>query len=187
MPVSATSLDLSGVKLLKPTKYSDNRGSFSEVYSRRDLISAGITVDFVQDNHSVSVDTGTVRGMHFQIPPFAQHKLVRVVRGSILDVLIDIRPESPTYGSHISVTISAEEGNQVYVPVGIAHGFMTLEPNTEVIYKVSDYYSPDHERGILWNDEDLRISWPQQSKIVISEKDKLWPKLRDLVPISSWQ
>jgi dTDP-4-dehydrorhamnose 3,5-epimerase len=187
MPLQTVPLDIPGVKLVRPAKFADHRGFFSEVYSRRDLAEAGISVEFVQDNQSLSVESGTVRGMHFQVPPFAQHKLVRVVRGAIIDVLVDLRAGSPTYGTHVSITLSAEDWNQIFIPVGLAHGFMTLQPNTEVLYKVSDYYSPEHDRGLLWNDEDLAIQWPRTGKTVISDKDKSWPRLKDLPRVFTWQ
>ncbi len=127
-------LGIPGVKVLIPKKHGDHRGFFSEVYNKRTLAAAGIDIDFVQDNHSLSAEKGTVRGLHFQVPPFAQDKLVRVVHGSVFDVAVDLRRGSPTYGKHVSVVLSAEEWNQILVPIGFAHGFMTLEPNTEVIY-----------------------------------------------------
>ena len=147
MQIHPTSI--SAVLVLTPRKHGDHRGFFSEVYRKELLSKQGIDVEFVQDNHSLSAEKGTVRGLHFQAPPFAQDKLVRVVRGAVFDVAVDIRPDSPTYGRHVGVVLSAEAWNQVYVPIGFAHGFMTLEPDTEVVYKVSDYYAPDHERGAL--------------------------------------
>ena len=171
-------LHISGVKILTPTKHGDHRGFFSEVYNKRALAEAGIEIDFVQDNHSFSVDKGTVRGLHFQTPPFAQDKLVRVVRGSVFDVAVDLRRSSPTYGRHVNVVLSAEAWNQVLVPVGFAHGFMTLDPDTEVVYKVSDYYSPDHDKGLLWNDPALGIRWPlPEREAVVSDKDRGHPRL----------
>jgi dTDP-4-dehydrorhamnose 3,5-epimerase len=186
MPAQIESLDISDVKVVRSSKLIDDRGFFSEVYNRRDLAEAGVSVEFVRDNHSLSLEPGTVRGMHFQIPPFAQHKLVRVVRGAITDVVVDIREGSPTYGRNVSVTLSANDWNQIFVPIGFAHGFMTLQPNTEVLYKVSNYYSPQHDRGLLWNDEDLAIQWPRMENVVISDKDKSWPRLRDVPRVFSW-
>ena len=166
-------LTIPDVKVLIPGKSGDGRGFFSEVYSRRSLAGAGIDTDFVQDNHSLSACKGTVRGLHFQTPPRAQDKLVRVVRGSVFDVAVDLRRSSPTYGRHVSVVLSAEAWNQMLVPVGFAHGFVTLEPDTEVLYKVSDYYAPDHDDGLLWNDPALGIRWPiPEKEVVLSEKDR---------------
>lgn len=172
--------ELPDVKVIVPKRIKDARGFFSETYSRRALADAGIDIEFVQDNQSLSVERGVVRGLHYQLPPMAQHKLVRVVRGAILDVAVDIRRGSPTFGRHVAVRISAEEWNQILVPIGFAHGFVTLEPNTEVIYKVSNYYSPTHDRGIRWDDPDLRIGWgidPQSA--ILSERDRKHPALRD--------
>src|SRR5882724_10152434 len=141
---------LAGPKILIPKKIGDNRGFFSEVYSRKTLADAGIAVEFIQDNHSLSAEKGVVRGMHYQLPPMAQDKLLRVVHGKILDVIVDVRRSSPTLGKHVSVILSAENWTQLFVPVGFAHGFVTLEPNTQVLYKVSNYYSPQHERAFRW-------------------------------------
>ena len=171
-------LGIADVKVFVPVRHGDRRGFFSEVYNRRALETAGVAVDFVQDNHSLSAERGTVRGLHFQIPPFAQTKLVRVVRGSVFDVAVDVRRGSPTFGRPVSVTLSAAEGNQVLVPAGFAHGLMTLEADTEVLYKVSDYYAPDHDRGILWNDPALGIDWPiTECEAVLSDKDRGQPLL----------
>lgn len=169
------------VKLVVPDRFGDARGFFSETYSRRVFEEAGFAREFVQDNHSLSGQKGVVRGMHFQVPPHAQAKLVRVVRGSILDVAVDIRRGSPTFGNHVAVTLSAENWTQALIPAGFAHGFCTLEPNTEVLYKVDAYWSPESERGLLWNDPDLGISWPVAAEdAVISERDRHYPRLRDL-------
>ena len=153
-------VNIPDVRLLSPGKHGDRRGFFSETYNRKALAVIGIDIDFVQDNHSYSADKGTVRGLHFQTPPFAQDKLVRVVRGSVFDIAVDLRQGSPTYGRHVSAVLSAQAWNQILVPIGFAHGFMTLEPDTEVIYKVSNYYAPDHDKGLLWNDPALGINWP---------------------------
>ena len=143
-----------------PPRYGDNRGYFSEVFKRSTFADEGVEIHWVQENQSLSANVGTVRGLHFQIPPMAQDKLVRVLRGAIYDVALDIRKGSPTYGRHVGVTLSAEKGNQLLVPIGLAHCFMTIEPDTEVLYKVSDHYSPDHEGAIRWNDPALEIDWP---------------------------
>ena len=174
-------LDIPAVKVLTPTKHGDHRGFFSETYNRQTLAKAGITIDFVQDNHSASAERGTIRGLHFQTPPFAQDKLVRVARGAVFDVAVDLRRGSPTYGQHVSVVLSAEAWNQILVPVGFAHGFMSLEPDTEVIYKVSNYYSPEHDKGLLWNDPDLAIRWPLDTAMaVLSPKDGNLPRLAEI-------
>ena len=176
-------LDISAVRVLTPKKHGDHRGFFSEVYNKKALAEAGVAIDFVQDNHSLSAEKGVVRGLHFQVPPFAQDKLVRVVRGSVFDVAVDLRRGSPTYGQHVSVVLSAEAWNQILVPIGFAHGFMTLEPDTEVIYKVSNYYAPDHDKGLLWNDPALGIGWPvAEDEAILSAKDKVQPRIADLPP-----
>ena len=174
-------LDIPDVLLLTPQRHGDHRGFFSETYNKRVMADAGILLNFVQDNHSQSVAKGTLRGLHFQIPPMAQHKLVRVVCGSVLDVAVDIREGSPTFGRYVSAVISAEAGKQILVPVGFAHGFCTLEPNTELLYKVTDYYSAEHDRGIRWNDTSLAIEWPVgEAEAVLSGKDMELPVLKDL-------
>ncbi|HTL28080.1 MAG TPA: dTDP-4-dehydrorhamnose 3,5-epimerase [Tepidisphaeraceae bacterium] len=168
------------VKILVPKKHGDHRGFFSETYSRKALAPFGIDVEFVQDNHSLSAEKGVVRGLHYQIAPMAQDKLVRVVRGAILDVAVDIRKGSPTFGQHVSAVISAENWHQIFVPIGFAHGFATLEPNTEVIYKVTNYYSPTHERGIRWNDPKLGIDWQTDaSAATLSNRDRDHPMFAD--------
>lgn len=173
--------EIAEVKLIVPRIHRDHRGFFSETYNKAGLTDLGANLEFVQDNHSLSVERGVVRGLHFQIPPFAQDKLVRVIRGSVYDVAVDIRHDSPTYGKHVARIISAAEWNQFLVPVGFAHGFCTLESNTEVIYKVTNYYSPEHDRGLLWNDLDLGIAWPVTgNEAILSEKDKKQPMFRDL-------
>ena len=175
-------LNIPDVRLLSPRKHGDRRGFFSETYNKKALAALGIYIDFVQDNHSCSADKGTVRGLHFQTPPFAQDKLVRVARGSVFDIAVDLRQGSPTYGRHVSAVLSAQTWNQILVPIGFAHGFMTLEPDTEVIYKVSNYYAPDHDKGLLWNDPALGISWPiADAEAVLSEKDRKLPRLAELI------
>src|SRR5213080_3715774 len=165
------STEIAEVKEIRPVRHRDPRGFFSEIFREDVLRQHGIDVSFVQENHSLSVDRGVVRGLHFQIPPAAQAKLVRVAAGAILDVAVDIRAGSPSYGRHVAVRLSAAEGNQLFVPEGFAHGFCTVEPNTEVIYKVNRYYSPEHDRGILWNDPALGIAWPVgEGEAVLSDK-----------------
>lgn len=178
---------LPGVFLVEPRCFRDNRGFFSETYSRRALAGHGIDTVFVQDNHSLSRPAGVVRGLHFQEPPFAQAKLVRVVRGAILDVVVDIRRGSPTFGQHVAVELSAENWQQLLVPEGFAHGFCTLQPDTEIIYKVSADYAPDHDRGIFWADGDLGIDWPVTPEAVtLSDKDAGLPRLKDIISPFAW-
>jgi len=181
MSVTVESLAIPDVKILRPKKHGDARGFFSETYSQRALADAGIDLTFVQDNHAFSAAKGTMRGLHFQTTPFAQDKLVRVIRGSILDVAVDLRRASPTYGKHVAAVISAQAWNQILVPVGFAHGLLTLEPDTEVLYKVTNYYSPQHDLGLLWNDPALAIAWPlTEADAILSAKDKVQPRLADL-------
>lgn len=172
---------LSGVVVLSPKRFDDPRGFFSEVYNKRRYAEAGVTSDFIQDNHSRSGPVGTVRGLHFQRPPFAQAKLVRVLKGAILDVAVDLRRGSPTFGQHVAVELSAKAWNQLFVPAGFAHGFCTLEPDTEVFYKVDAYYSAEHDGGVLWNDPALDIPWPVSAEqAVLSDKDRRLPLLADI-------
>lgn len=178
--MDALALDIPAVKLLTPKKHGDHRGFFSETYNRAAFAAAGIDLDFVQDNQSLSAAPGTVRGLHFQTPPFAQDKLLRVLRGSVFDVAVDLRRGSPSYGRHVSAVLSAENWTQILVPAGFAHGFMTLEPDTEVLYKVTGYYAPDNDAGILWNDPELGIAWPlPEADAVLSDKDRKQPRLVD--------
>ena len=179
--IEVRELELAGVYEITPQRFGDDRGFFSETYSRRSMADAGIEEEFVQDNHSLSALAGTVRGLHYQLPPFGQAKLVRVVRGAVVDVAVDIRRGSPTFGQHVAVTLSAAAWNQIYVPVGFAHGFCTLEPDTEVVYKVTAYYSRAHDRGISWNDPELGIAWPVESTTAqLSDKDRNQPRLADV-------
>ena len=172
---------IEAVKIVTPSRFGDERGFFSEVYNRERFAAAGIALEFVQDNHSRSARAGTVRGLHFQSPPHAQDKLVRVSRGRILDVAVDLRRSSPTYGRHVAVELSAKDWRQLFVPVGFAHGFCTLEPDTEVLYKVSAYYSVAHDHGLAWDDPDLDISWPvRPEEATLSDKDRRHPRLADL-------
>ncbi len=173
-------LEISDLKLITPKIFRDDRGFFSETFNKKALVDAGIVEEFVQDNHSLSRAKGVVRGLHFQTQPFAQGKLVRVVRGAIFDVAVDIREGSPTYGHHVAVELSAVNWQQLWVPPGFAHGFCTIEPDTEVIYKVTDFYSPEHDRGMAWNDTDLGIPWPvSDSEAVLSDKDRKHAPLKD--------
>lgn len=179
MQVETTAIE--AVKIVTPKRHGDARGFFMETWSRRGFAAAGIDVDFVQDNHSLSVETGVIRGLHFQIEPSPQGKLVRVVRGSILDVAVDIRVGSPTYGKHVAVELSADNGQQLWVPPGFAHGFCTLEPNTEVVYKVTGYYDPAADKGLAFDDPALGIAWPVgPTAAIVSDKDRRHPALADL-------
>lgn len=173
--------EIPAVKIITPVKHGDSRGFFSEVYKQPDWEKAGLLYHFVQDNHSYSAPAGTVRGLHFQIGPHAQDKLVRVIRGCIMDVVVDIRRSSSTFGKHVAVELSAENWRQLFIPIGFAHGFVTLHPDTEVIYKVTAPYSSIDERGLAFDDPDLGIMWPlPPGGAILSEKDKGWPRLRDL-------
>jgi len=169
------------VKLLRARKFADARGFVSEVYKRGALEAAGLFLDFVQENHLFSARAGTVRGLHFQMPPFAQDKLVRAVRGRILDVAVDLRRSSPTFGRHVAVELSADDVRQLFIPKGFAHGLCTLEPDTAVVYKATNYYSHECQRGLLWHDPDLGIEWPvSESTACTSDADKAHPRLREL-------
>lgn len=178
MEIIPTSLD--GVVEIRPARHGDDRGWFSETYKRHTLRDAGIDIDFVQDNESFSAPEGTLRGLHYQIAPHAQDKLVRVIHGSILDVAVDIRRDSATFGQHVAVTLTADQGNQLLVPVGFAHGFCTLEPNVRVAYKVSGLYAPECERALRWDDPDLAIAWPlPPGGPTLSGKDAVAPLYAD--------
>jgi dTDP-4-dehydrorhamnose 3,5-epimerase len=181
MQVEATAIP--EVKIVTPKKFGDARGFFSEVYSRKAWSEAGLDYDFVQDNHSYSAEVGVIRGLHFQLEPFAQAKLVRVARGRILDVAVDLRAGSPTYGRHVAVELSAANWRQLLVPVGFAHGFCTLVPDTEVLYKVTQIYSPAHDRGLAFDDPALGIDWGiDAARAVLSDKDRRHPRLAELGP-----
>jgi dTDP-4-dehydrorhamnose 3,5-epimerase len=171
--------EIEGPLLIAPKRFGDRRGFFSETYSTRAFSEAGISETFVQDNHSASAMRGTVRGLHFQVPPHAQAKLVRVPRGRIMDVAVDIRRNSSTYGRHVCVELSADNWLQLLVPIGFAHGFCTLDDDSEVIYKTSDYYAPEAERGVSWNDPALAIAWPDFAGAALSAKDGEFPRLAD--------
>ena len=166
--------------LITTERHGDHRGFFAETYSRRQYAELRIDDEFVQDNHSLSREIGTLRGLHFQAPPSAQAKLVRCGRGAIFDVAVDIRRGSPTYGQWEAYELTAENGHQFYIPVGFAHGFVTLEPDSEIVYKCSDYYAPEAEGSVLWNDPDIAIEWPPDSDPILSAKDAIAPLLSDL-------
>jgi dTDP-4-dehydrorhamnose 3,5-epimerase len=181
MTLAVQPLAIPEIKLVHPPMIRDERGFFSETYSRRTMAEANIDAEFVQDNHSLSRARGVLRGLHYQLAPHAQGKLVRVVRGAIFDVAVDLRQGSPTFGQHVSAVLSAANWLQLWVPAGFAHGFCTLEPDTEVFYKVTAFYAPDCDRGIAFDDPDLAIEWPvSPSEAILSDKDKRHPRLRDL-------
>jgi dTDP-4-dehydrorhamnose 3,5-epimerase len=179
MQVENTAID--AVKIITPKKFGDHRGFFSEVYSRKAWAEAGLDFEFVQDNHSFSVEVGVIRGLHFQTAPFGQDKLVRVAKGRVLDVAVDLRRSSPTYGKHVAVELSAANWRQLLVPIGFAHGFCTLEPDSEVLYKVTNVYSPAHDKGLAFDDPALAIDWRiDLAKAVLSDKDRKHPRLAEL-------
>ena len=178
--MEALPLAIDGLVLLTPRRFRDARGFFSETYSRDRLAALGLDLDFVQDNQSAS-GAGVVRGLHYQAPPFAQAKLVRVLRGRIFDVTVDIRVGSPSHGRHVAVELSAENWHQLLVPEGFAHGFCALEPETEILYKVTRRYAPETEAGILWSDPALGIDWPvDPAAAIVSPRDAVLPKLGDI-------
>nr|WP_085805047.1 dTDP-4-dehydrorhamnose 3,5-epimerase [Roseovarius albus] len=174
-----TQTALPDVLLLEPARFGDERGFFSESWSRKTLANHGIEVDFVQDNHSLSATLGTVRGLHFQSPPHAQAKLVRCGRGRLLDVAVDVRKGSPTFGQWLGVELSFENGRQLLIPTGFLHGFVTREPDTEIIYKCSDYYAPECDGAVRFDDPDIDIDWGLTADPVLSQKDIDAPRLKD--------
>ena len=179
MSLTVRELDIPGVLEITPKKFGDDRGFFSETFNAQRCAEAGVDVTWVQDNHSLSASAGVLRGLHYQLPPHAQDKLVRVVRGRVFDVVADIRPGSATFGRWVGVELSVEKWNQLFVPKGFAHGFLTLEPNTELLYKVSDFYSPECDRSIRFDDPDLGIEWPiEGGGLILSEKDEQAPSFK---------
>lgn len=180
MDFEKTSLE--DVFLIKPQVFQDERGFFLEPYSNKKFGEAGIDIDFVQDNHSLSAQKGILRGLHFQKPPFSQTKLVRVTRGKVYDAIVDLRKESPTFGQWQGFELSASNFNMLLVPQGFAHGFLTLEDNTEFMYKVDNFYNKESEGGIIWNDKTLKIDWPiDNEEIILSDKDKILPAFEDFL------
>lgn len=175
-------LEIGDVKKVTPARFGDARAYFSEVFKDSWFRENVADVAFVQDNESLSAQRGTVRGLHFQLAPFAQGKLVRCLRGALLDVAVDIRHGSPTYGKWVSAELSPENGSQLWVPAGFAHGFVTLQPNTIISYKVTAPYSAEHDHGVRWDDADIGIVWPQMHGYVLSEKDYKQPLLSELPP-----
>jgi dTDP-4-dehydrorhamnose 3,5-epimerase len=173
-------LQIPGPVVIVPRKFGDARGFLSETYSEAAFAAKVAPVRFVQENHSYSEHAGTIRGIHFQAPPYAQGKLVRVVRGAVFDVAVDLRKASPNFGRHAAVELSASGWDQLWLPEGFGHGFYTLEPHTEVIYKITSPYNPDSERGIAWDDPDLAIAWPLgQRQPVLSDRDRTHPRLAE--------
>jgi dTDP-4-dehydrorhamnose 3,5-epimerase len=180
MEIKAT--DLPGLFLLKPRRFTDSRGYFVETYNQRALAAASVSMQFVQDNLSFSAKASTIRGLHFQLPPAAQTKLVRAARGRVFDVAVDLRQGSPTFGRWFGATLTAEGGEQLLIPRGFAHAFCTLEDNCEVAYKTDDFYAPKSDSGLIWNDPDLRIDWPiAANSAILSDKDAKLGLFRDFV------
>jgi dTDP-4-dehydrorhamnose 3,5-epimerase len=181
MPIEVTPLAIPAVRLVTPRRFGDARGFFSEIYNSDDFAAAGMGMTFVQDNHSLSEAAGTIRGLHFQAPPRAQDKLVRCGRGRIFDVAVDVRTGSPTFGQWVGEELSFENGKMLLVPAGFAHGFVTLEPGSEIIYKCSDTYAPETEGAVRWDDPDIGITWPMDGLTPnLSQKDAGAPFLRDI-------
>tara|TARA_B100001173_G_scaffold272727_1_gene251399 strand:- start:9 stop:563 length:555 start_codon:yes stop_codon:yes gene_type:complete len=168
------------LKLLSIANHIDDRGLFAETYSAKRYMGKGVDFEFVQDNFSLSRDAGTIRGLHFQSPPKAQAKLISCIRGAIFDVAVDIRKGSPNFGTWEAFKLTQTNGKQLYVPIGFAHGFITLEPDSEVIYKCSNYYAPEAECSIIWNDPNLAIDWPLDKKPIVSYKDSIASSFKDL-------
>ncbi len=185
MEIKATAIP--DVKVIVPARYGDHRGFFSEVYNRSVLAEAGIDIEFVQDNHSFSAQRGTLRGLHFQRPPATQSKLLRVLRGAVVDVAVDCRLGSPTFGEHVMVELSAAAGNQILCPKGFAHATLTTASDTEITYKVDAYYAPNRDLGIRFDDPDLAIPWPiPNGELVLSDKDRKLPWFRDLPAVFTY-
>ena len=175
------SFDIAGPLEITPAKIEDERGYFSEIFRLNSFEERAGTVEFVQDNQSLSVRAGTIRGLHFQTPPAAQGKLVRCLAGSLVDVAVDIREDSPTFGRWISVVLSPADNNQLWVPAGFAHGFCTLEPRTIISYRVTNYYSAEHDKGVAWDDPEIAVAWPEVADPeTLSTKDRRQPPLSDL-------
>jgi dTDP-4-dehydrorhamnose 3,5-epimerase len=183
-PLVVTSLAIEDAKLIRPQRFADPRGYFVESWSKRAYDKAGVSEDFVQDNAAYSKASHTVRGLHFQRKPAPQAKLVRAVRGSAYDVAVDLRPDSTSFGRYVAVTLTASGGEQLYIPAGFAHGYCTLEPHTEIAYKVSDYYAPEAELGVRWDDPTISIDWPLDGcQPVLSDRDRVLPTLAEIKPL----
>jgi dTDP-4-dehydrorhamnose 3,5-epimerase len=178
--LTVTPTDIPAVKIVEPKRIGDARGYFCESWNKQRFLQHGLDFDFVQDNESLSAEVGTIRGLHFQKAPNAQDKLVRVLAGRILDVAVDLRRGSPSYGKYVAVELSAANGRQLLIPIGFAHGLCTLEPNTIVAYKVTGYYSPADDLGLAFDDPDIAIAWPiDPAHVQLSDKDRKLPRLRD--------
>ena len=185
MTIRVKNLDIPDVKLITSARHGDERGYFAETWNERDLIAAGLRCDFVQDNQAMSISTGTIRGLHFQTAPFAQGKLLRVLKGRIFDVAVDIRTGSETYGQWVGVELDSTGGQQIWIPQGFAHGYCTLESDTEVLYKADAYYNPGAEAGLRWDDPDIGIDWPRLESVpTISSKDQTLPAFATLQPVN---
>lgn len=179
---------LPGVLILTPARYGDARGFFSESWNARKMSDAGLDLNFVQDNHSLSMTPGTLRGLHFQAPPYAQTKLVRCGRGALFDVAVDIRDGSPSFGQWVGVDLSFENGRQLLIPAGFLHGFVTREPETEIIYKCTNTYAPDCDGAVRWDDPSIGIDWGLRGRApILSEKDAVAPLLSELAPHFVWE
>jgi len=186
-PMQIEETPLAGVLILTPKRFGDARGFFSESWNRRLLAEHGIEMDFVQDNHSVSAEVNTVRGLHFQAPPHAQDKLVRCGQGALFDAVVDIRKGSPTYGQWFGIELSAQNGRQLLVPKGFLHGFSTRQPGTEIIYKCTDYYAPQSDGAVRFDDPGIGIDWGLSGAAVLSDKDAAAPLLQDFDSPFVWQ
>lgn len=179
--LTVTPTDIPAVKVVEPKRFGDSRGYFVETWNKKRFPEHGLDLEFVQDNESLSAPVGTVRGLHFQKHPNAQAKLVRVLRGRVFDVAVDLRRSSPSYGKHVTVELSAANGRQLFIPIGFAHGLCTLEPDVVLAYKVTGYYSAADDLGLAWDDPDLAIRWPvDPAEAALSDKDKRQPKFKDL-------
>lgn len=178
MPFNFKKLNTQDVILIEPEVFGDNRGFFVETYKKSDFVKAGIPDDFIQDNHSKS-SFGVLRGLHYQLVPHAQGKLIRCIQGEIFDVAVDIRKSSPTFGKWVGETLTSDNKKMLYIPAGFAHGFLTLSETAEIAYKSNDEYAPQYERGIIWNDPDINISWPDIQDITLSSRDRNLPTLNN--------
>lgn len=187
MDVIAT--DLPDVLLIRPVRHGDARGYFAEMWNKETFRACNLDIDFIQDNQSRSEHSGTLRGLHIQRPPYTQAKLIRVLKGRIYDVAVDLRHSSPTFGQHVGVELNSDRLEQLFVPRGFLHGFVTLEPDTEVFYKVDNLYAPQHDTGVIWNDPDLKISWPLQPNTIpiISTKDQSLPSFYELSKLNEFE
>ena len=186
-PLQVEETDIPDLVILTPRRFGDTRGFFSESWNKRVMADHGLDYDFVQDNHSLSAQVGTVRGLHFQAPPHAQAKLVRCGRGRLFDVAVDIRKGSPTFGKWVGVELGFENGKQLMIPTGFLHGFVTREPDTEIIYKCTDYYAPETDGAIRFDDPDIGIDWGLEGEAILSDKDAAAPLMRDFDSPFSWE